>query len=112
MAATTFITTPMAFGGAGAHPLPAVNFVFSSGQRIAASTTSAQSAAISATLVAIRSVDTDFWVTVGANPTAAVGATSFPVAAGELLFLPIVSGQKLAVITASGAGNVSIMPCL
>lgn len=111
MAGTAYITTPMAFGGVGAVPLPAVNFAFASGLRIAASTASAQSAAISATLVAIRSVDTDFWVTIGANPTAAVGATSFPMTSGELLFFPIVSGQKVAVITAAGAGNVSIMPC-
>jgi hypothetical protein len=112
MAGPTYIGTAMAHGSVGAVPLPVVNFSFAAGQRIAVSTTSAQSAAISAALVALKSVDTDFWVTVGTSPTATVGATSFPVLAGETLFLPITSGQKVALITASGTGNVSVMPCV
>jgi hypothetical protein len=112
MAGPTFINTAMGFDGNGASALPAVNFAFASGQRLTASTTNNASAAITAGLVAVRSVDTDFWVTVGAAPVAAVGATSFPVTSGELLFLPITPGQKVAVITATGTGNVSIMPCV
>ncbi len=82
-------------------------------QRIAISTTSAQSGVLSANggVDAVVYADTDCFVRQGASPTALADGTDQLLLAGNQYRLSgIVSGNRLAFITASGAGFVYLTP--
>jgi hypothetical protein len=73
--------------------------------------TSAQSSAIAATGDYELSSDTDCYVLVGDDPTAAAGTSRF-VAAGRPFTLSLKTGEKVAVIRKSADGKLSILPVL
>ena len=91
-------------------PLPAVTPNWASGERLAISSSNAQSATVTSGLVLLRPT-IDCFVTVGANPTASITAgTSFPLVANEMVSFPITSGQKIGCITSSASGFLYILP--
>jgi hypothetical protein len=96
--------------GPGGAALQSPDLNYAGGLNVTVSGSSAQSAAIQARAVLI-SPDTNIWLTMGANPTATVGAGSVFIPAGALVTLNIQPGQKIAVIQATAGGNCSIIPC-
>jgi hypothetical protein len=77
-------------------------------ERVAVSSTSAQSAAISANEVTVHA-STKCYILAGANPTAAA-STSIPLEAGEKFSFQIPAGHKIAVIRDSADGYLHIAP--
>lgn len=84
-------------------------YEWASGQKIAVGASSAQSSAISAAEVMLQA-DTDCFINVGSNPTAADSAGSFPLLAGEKFHLQITDGYKVAVIRKTADGSLYILP--
>lgn len=103
------VRTAIAKSGDGPFPLPVVEFDWANGQKVAISTVSAQSAALTADLVFVRMTVAGF-IAVGANPTAADAAGSWPVSADEVISFPIDRGHKVAGIAATGTGTMYVMP--
>jgi hypothetical protein len=95
---------------AGSVTLQTPDLNWPSGLNVAIGAASAQSAAITARAV-LLSPDQNCWIAMGANPTAVVGAGSLFIPVGALVTLPIQPGQKIAVIQAGAAGNLSMIPC-
>lgn len=106
---TRYIATAQTFDGTGASALPVLGFDWDNIQRIAVAATAAQSTAISSELICLKST-TACYIKIGDNPTATVGAGSFPLAVDESFFIRMTPGQKLSVIRASADGFISIMP--
>lgn len=80
-------------------------------QKVAISTTSAQSTAISTTdNTVLVTPDTTCFVRQGSNPTAVSDGTDIILLANNQYRLSIGKGNKLAFITASGSGFVYITP--
>lgn len=75
-------------------------------ERVAVSTSSAQSGAQTATEVLLIATQRCF-VIAGSNPTAAV-ASAIPMEAGEKFHMRITSGHKIAVIGESGGGYLYV----
>lgn len=89
---------------------------FADGQKLAIGAASVQSAAVDAIEVMLRASVRCF-VKVGANPTAADAAGAIPLEAGESFHLQMTDddgvpapAMKVAVIQASGAGSLYILP--
>lgn len=75
---------------------------------IAVAAVSAQSSAIAADGDYELSADTDCYVLVGANPTAAAATSRF-VGAGRSMTLRLRAGDKIAAIRKTADGNLSIL---
>lgn len=91
--------------------LPVPRCDWAAAQLLSFSTTAGVSAAI--TSVGCHLVSTeDCWVTVGASPTATVGAGSMFLKAGDRFAIAITSGHKVSAIreTVSGVALLSIIP--
>jgi hypothetical protein len=74
---------------------------------------STQSAALDAHTEYAISPSTDCYITVGANPTATIGADSLFVPKGAIFhFWNEVAGDEIAVIKHTSAGTLSIIPAL
>jgi len=91
--------------------LPTPDLNWATGAVVAIGAASAQSAAIQARVVLVCA-DQNCWVSIGANPTASIGAGSVFLAAGAFVTLPIQPGQRVAVVQQSVAGNLSVIPCV
>lgn len=74
------------------------------GAKVALTTSSAQSAAITGDWIDVSS-DVDCFVEIGANPTAVVD-TSYRMVAGTTYRFPITTGNKIAGILSAGTGNL------
>lgn len=86
--------------------------VLSGGQssKVAVTTTSAQSAALTATSYLITS-DVNIFVRMGENPIAlSDGTDQIMLANNTYRIVPAILGQKFAFISLSGAGNVYLTP--
>lgn len=91
-------------------PLPAITPDWANGERLAISSSNAQSAAVSSTVVLLRPT-VDCFITVGASPTASTSlGTSFPLVANEMVTIPLTSGQKIGCITTAASGYLYILP--
>lgn len=77
--------------------------------RVAATSTSAQSGAITATEVMIHA-STRCFIKAGSNPTAVPDGDSIPLEAGEKFHKRITSGHKIAVIRDTADGYIHITP--
>ena len=78
--------------------------------KIALSTTSAQTAALTSTSYLVTP-DTTCFVRAGANPTAlSNGTDQILIANNSYRIVPINPGDKMAFILASGTGNVYLTP--
>jgi hypothetical protein len=108
---TTLTETPSTFGG---QSIPTVFLDWASGQLVSYSTAT-QSAAITMPdgggVVYVCST-TKCWIKAGANPTATVGATSFPVPADCWFPIGIRNGEKISAIQETAAGTLAIMPAV
>jgi hypothetical protein len=80
------------------------------GQVVALGATSAQSPALQARLAAV-SASQNCWISAGANPTAAKAAGSFYLGTGQIMYVPLQPGWKIAALQDSAAGTLSIIPC-
>ena len=82
---------------------PVMLFQYAKSQNVDGTSASAQSAAINAYFVRIAATDNALRIAVGSNPTAT--ATSLYIPAGQIDILPIVPGQKVAVL--GGIANIA-----
>lgn len=87
-------------------------------QKVAMSTTSAQSAAAASTATESKGMplkyvitpDANCFVRKGANPTALSDGTDQYLVANQSYRVELMDGEKMAFIVASGTGNVYITP--
>lgn len=83
-------------------------------QKVALSTTSAQSTAIgsgqSGTVMCLVTLDADGFYRQGSNPTALSDGTDQILLANNTYRIPLVAGNKFAFILASGTGSAYITP--
>lgn len=76
---------------------------------VAYSTSSVQSAAISANIQEVRIVCTsNAWINIGTNPTAAAADDNLFMPAGVVEYFHVTQGQKIAVIRDSADGNLVV----
>lgn len=108
---TTYVETPVTFGG---QSVPTVFLDWANGQVVSYSTAT-QSTAITTPdgggVVYLCST-TKCWIRAGSNPTATVGAASFPVPADCWFPIGIRNGEKISVIQDTAAGTLAIMPAV
>jgi hypothetical protein len=95
------LTTPDGVRGVGTR-------AYGDAERVAVSSSSAQSSAIYAVEVLLHA-STKCYVKTGSNPTAAA-TTSIPLEAGEKFHLRLTYGHKIAVIRDSADGYLHIVP--
>lgn len=101
---TTWVRARGSADGA-AYMTPVANINNYSGGKLAVSGSSAQTAAISGTLIDVT-VDTDeVFIQIGANPTA-VADTGYRLFAGAVFRFQITPDDKLAAIIGSGSANL------
>src|SRR5262245_965890 len=91
--------------------LPAPDLNWASGTTVALGAASAQSSALQARL-ALVSATQNCWIAAGTNPTAAKSAGSFYLGAGQIIYVPLQPGWKIAALQDSAAGTLSIIPCV
>ena len=83
---------------------------WANGQKVAVTATSAQSAALTSVSEVLVSVNTNMYITVGTNPTAANAAGSFYIPSGTVFHLQVTAGQKIAAIRDTADGSIYILP--
>lgn len=97
-----------AAGTAGS--LPFVAYVYANGIARTFTNSSAQSTAISATVVRLVATQDVFYIA-GADPTATADGTSSFLPAGVLEHIKISSGDKIAALRETDDGTLYITPC-
>lgn len=100
--------------GQNGVPVPCIALDFANGQEVAVGAASAASAVFDASndRVVEMCADTDTWYTVGASPTASIGAGSQFLPAGTVRYVYVGAGNAIAVIQASAAGHCGMIPSL
>ena len=103
-----FTRVAQAAGTAG--DLPIVAYDFANGATRSFTSSSAQSAAITANVVRLIATQNVYWVN-GADPTAAADGTAALLPAWVIEHVKITSGDKIAALRESTDGTLFILPC-